>query len=113
MPDISSIDAVLNFKNHNYLYFVANPDKPGYHSFQELWKRSQLLQKSLYQLVKKKVIILFSTNQKYSWLFVKIYFSSSIGELVNLKFFSLFESKDEAIESFVFGESTFKIKASN
>lgn len=33
MPDISSIDAVLNFKNHNYLYFVANPDKPGYHSF--------------------------------------------------------------------------------
>ena len=33
MPDISSIDAVLNFKKHNYLYFVANPYKPGYHSF--------------------------------------------------------------------------------
>ena len=33
MPDISSIDAVLNYKTHNYLYFVANPNKPGYHSF--------------------------------------------------------------------------------
>ena len=33
MPDISSIDAVLNYKKHDYLYFVANPNKPGYHSF--------------------------------------------------------------------------------
>ena len=33
MPDISSIDAVLNYSKHNYLYFVANPNKPGYHSF--------------------------------------------------------------------------------
>lgn len=33
MPDISSLDAVLNAENHNYYYFCANPDKPGYHSF--------------------------------------------------------------------------------
>tara|TARA_B100000989_G_scaffold292985_1_gene269713 strand:- start:1056 stop:2093 length:1038 start_codon:yes stop_codon:yes gene_type:complete len=33
MPDISSIDAVLNYKKHDYLYFVANPYRPGYHSF--------------------------------------------------------------------------------
>ena len=33
MPDISSIDAVLNYRKHEYLYFVANPNKPGYHSF--------------------------------------------------------------------------------
>ena len=33
MPDISSIDAVLNPVTHNYLYFVANPEKPGYHNF--------------------------------------------------------------------------------
>ena len=38
MPDISSIDAVLNFKDHNYLYFVANPNKPGYHSFSRTLK---------------------------------------------------------------------------
>ena len=33
MPDISSIEAVLNYTKHNYLYFVANPEKPGYHNF--------------------------------------------------------------------------------
>tara|TARA_Y100000590_G_scaffold131187_1_gene149868 strand:+ start:30 stop:989 length:960 start_codon:yes stop_codon:yes gene_type:complete len=33
MPDISSIDAVLNSKNHNYIFFVADPYNPGYHLF--------------------------------------------------------------------------------
>ena len=33
MPDISSIEAILNYTKHNYLYFVANPEKPGYHNF--------------------------------------------------------------------------------
>ena len=33
MPDISSIKAVLNAEQHRYLYFVANPDNPGYHLF--------------------------------------------------------------------------------
>ena len=33
MPDISSIDAVLNFEKHDYLYFVANVQKFGYHKF--------------------------------------------------------------------------------
>lgn len=33
MPDISSIDAVLDAESHTFLYFVANPDRPGYHSF--------------------------------------------------------------------------------
>lgn len=33
MPDISSIKAVLNYEKHDYLFFVANPKKPGYHSF--------------------------------------------------------------------------------
>jgi UPF0755 protein len=33
MPDVSSIDAVLNYEKHNYLYFVANITKPGYHTF--------------------------------------------------------------------------------
>lgn len=35
MPDISSIDAVLNAENHNYLYFVANVENFGYHKFAE------------------------------------------------------------------------------
>lgn len=33
MPDISAIDAVLNPDKHRYIYFVANPNKLGYHSF--------------------------------------------------------------------------------
>lgn len=33
MPDISSIDAVLNPEKHNYFYFVADVSNPGYHLF--------------------------------------------------------------------------------
>lgn len=33
MPDISSIDAVLNPEKHNYLYFVADINRMGYHKF--------------------------------------------------------------------------------
>ncbi|MGB0896404.1 MAG: endolytic transglycosylase MltG [Flavobacteriaceae bacterium] len=33
MPDISAIDAVLNYEKHEYYYFVANIKKIGYHQF--------------------------------------------------------------------------------
>ncbi len=33
MPDISSIDAVLNYEHHDYLYFVADVTNFGYHKF--------------------------------------------------------------------------------
>ena len=33
MPDISSIDAVLNYEKHDYFYFVANVQNFGYHKF--------------------------------------------------------------------------------
>ena len=33
MPDISSIEAVLNPEKHDYLYFVADPQNYGYHKF--------------------------------------------------------------------------------
>ena len=33
MPDISAIDAVLNYERHEYLFMVANPSNRGYHLF--------------------------------------------------------------------------------
>ena len=33
MPDISAIDAVLNYEKHNYLYFAADASRLGYHKF--------------------------------------------------------------------------------
>lgn len=33
MPDISSIDAVLNYEHHDYYYFVADVTNFGYHKF--------------------------------------------------------------------------------
>jgi len=33
MPDISSIDAVLNYEKHDYIFFVADVTNFGYHKF--------------------------------------------------------------------------------
>lgn len=33
MPDISSIEAVLNYEDHDYYYFAGDPSRPGYHKF--------------------------------------------------------------------------------
>ena len=33
MPDISAINAVLNYEKHNYFYFAADAKKPGFHKF--------------------------------------------------------------------------------
>jgi UPF0755 protein len=33
MPDVSSLDAVLNYKKHNYFYFVADTRNIGFHIF--------------------------------------------------------------------------------
>ena len=33
MPDISAIDAVLNYEKHNYLYFAADAKNFGFHKF--------------------------------------------------------------------------------
>lgn len=35
MASIPSLDAVLNYDHHNYLYFCAKPDESGTHSFAE------------------------------------------------------------------------------
>ncbi|NER15786.1 endolytic transglycosylase MltG [Spongiivirga citrea] len=35
MPDISAVDAVLNAEKHNYIFFVADIERFGYHLFAE------------------------------------------------------------------------------
>ena len=39
MPDISSIDAVLNYKKHNYIYMCASIKKIGFHEFASTLKQ--------------------------------------------------------------------------
>ena len=33
MPSITTIDKVLHYESHDYLFFVADPSRPGYHTF--------------------------------------------------------------------------------
>jgi UPF0755 protein len=35
LPDLKSIDAVLNYEHHKYMYFCAKEDFSGYHNFAE------------------------------------------------------------------------------
>ncbi len=40
-PSIKAIDAVLNYAQHNYLYFCAREDLSGYHSFAASFQQHQ------------------------------------------------------------------------
>jgi UPF0755 protein len=55
-PDISSIEAVLNYEHHDYLYFCARPDFSGYHNFSKsLAEHSKNARAYQYQLNKKRI----------------------------------------------------------
>jgi UPF0755 protein len=41
MPNKSALDAVLHPAQHSYLYFVADPQKPGYHIYAETLKEQE------------------------------------------------------------------------
>lgn len=53
MPDVSAIDAVLNAEKHDYIYFCANPDKPGYHTFASSYEAHQVNAKKYADWVSK------------------------------------------------------------
>ncbi len=38
MPSTVSLDAVLNYEKHNYVYFCASPSRIGYHDFAESYR---------------------------------------------------------------------------
>jgi UPF0755 protein len=48
IPDIKTLDAVLNYEKTKYLYFCASPTKLGYHAFAETYKE-QITNARLYQ----------------------------------------------------------------
>lgn len=56
MPDISAIDAVIFPEPvpHNYLYFVADPKRPGYHSFSKSLREHNRKARSYYRYLNKK-----------------------------------------------------------
>ncbi len=39
MPDLSAIDAVLNYEEHSYFFFAADAKKPGFHKFAKTLSR--------------------------------------------------------------------------
>ena len=53
MPDISAIDAVLNAEKHNFIYFCADPNRPGYHSFETTYEAHMVNAKKYAQWVTK------------------------------------------------------------
>lgn len=53
MPDINAIEAVLNFESHNYIYFCASPERPGYHEFAVTYEKHQENSRKYHQWIKK------------------------------------------------------------
>lgn len=51
MPDINAIDAVLKADTHNFLYFVANPEQPGYHTFAKTYRQHLRNSKAYYRWI--------------------------------------------------------------
>jgi len=56
IPDISTIDAVLNYEHHKYLYFCAKPDFSGYHSFAKTLTQHNLNARRYQQALNKRKI---------------------------------------------------------
>ena len=56
MPDISSIDAVLNAEAHSFYYFVADPERPGYHNFSTSLKEHNAKRQDYIKWIKEQGI---------------------------------------------------------
>ena len=54
MPDVSSIDAVLNAEEHDFLYFVADAERLGYHLFAKTLKQHNRNKKKYVRWLNKK-----------------------------------------------------------
>ena len=57
MPDISSIDAVLNYEHHNYYYVVADITNFGYHNFAKNLAQHNRNKKEYVRWISKQKVI--------------------------------------------------------
>lgn len=57
MPSVSSIDAVLNYRSHNYMYFCAREDFSGYHNFAVTQQEHELNAKRYQQALNQQGIM--------------------------------------------------------
>ncbi|MDO5104966.1 endolytic transglycosylase MltG [Capnocytophaga sp.] len=56
MPDVSSIEAVLNPENHDFFYFVADIEKPGFHKFARTYNQHLINSKAYHQWINSQGI---------------------------------------------------------
>lgn len=56
LPEISSIDAVLNYEKHNYIFFCAKEDFSGYHYFSTNLKQHNIYARRIQLALNKKGI---------------------------------------------------------
>lgn len=55
-PSISSIDAVLNYETHDYLYFAAREDFSGYHNFARTYQQHLVNARKYHQALNERNI---------------------------------------------------------
>jgi len=56
IPSIAAIDAVLNYEQHNYLYFCAKPAFSGYHNFSKTLSQHNINARRYQQALNKEKI---------------------------------------------------------
>lgn len=56
LPEIASIDAVLNYEKHNFIFMCAKEDFSGYHNFSETYRQHQIHARRYRQELNKRKI---------------------------------------------------------
>jgi UPF0755 protein len=56
LPEKTSIDAVLNFEKHDYLFFCAKPDYSGYHNFSKTNRQHEAFARQYRQFLNREKI---------------------------------------------------------
>ncbi len=56
IPSIAAIESILNYEDHNYLYFCAKPDFSGYHNFATTLSQHNINARAYQQALNKEKI---------------------------------------------------------